>query len=182
MRHRPKREKGNCAGIGFRQSGANDPTVKDGDNDRLAGFSKPRDGLIVYLRIANSAERRAFRRFLAQLDNGITEKPVEWIHGANGRQPFALQITASVETLERLISWINSADNRIVARFHAIMAVPTFTRGVGESGERSIGASGSKAMKRHFLKRSEREARYFRDDKPAMAKWQKSADNWLDLR
>lgn len=125
------------------------------------------ESLILYLADATSAARRDFRRFIAQ--SGLGERVCESTVNAEGDSvPLALEVYGGKAIMEALKKWLHSSENRMIRAYHNKADIPVFI-GQGESGERLIGESGRRAMKRQFMRKAERTAREIREDSKAFA-------------
>lgn len=168
--HKPKRERGNCAG-----NRANVSRIgKDGEIRRGEVISETLNagrapsakapGIIVYLKDADSANRRQLRRFISQC--GMTEHVCQWIQSRKGnRIPYALEISGSQTMIDALTAWISTAENTIIVRWHAVLDAPSFVSGIGATSLDNCSENALRVIKRKYLRKDERASRYNRESR-----------------
>ena len=168
--HKPNRERGNCAGnrariarIGSNGEIRRGEVVSESLNqERTANAKAP--GIVVYLKDADSANRRQLRRFISQC--GMTEHVCQWIQSRKGeRIPLALEISGSQTMIDALTAWIESAENTIIIRWHCVLDAPAFVSGIGATSLDNCSENALRVIKRKYLRKEERAARYERESR-----------------
>lgn len=168
--HKPNRERGNCAGnrariarIGSNGEIRRGEVVSESlDQERTANAKAP--GIVVYLKDADSANRRQLRRFISQC--GMTEHVCQWIQSRKGeRIPLALEISGSQTMIDALTAWIESAENTIIIRWHHVLDAPAFVSGIGATSLDNCSENALRVIKRKYLRKEERAARYERESR-----------------
>lgn len=168
--HKPNRERGNCAGnrvriarIGAKGEIRRGEVISESLNSERAANAKA-PGIVVYLKEADSANRRQLRRFIAQC--GMTEHVCQWIQSRSGQRiPLALEISGSQAMIDGLTAWFATAENTIVIRWHAVLDAPSFVSGIGATSLDNCSENALRVIKRKYLRKAERVARYTREER-----------------